>query len=608
MSQTPIPESLLAARRNLDAISSVSILADWVWKEEYGVWVLHAQIKIESASKTIVPKTTEWYILASPHYPAGEIDFYPSKKNGLTKTFQHQSFNGIGKASCPWREGKLCLSTPLKVLGWHSHDVEPHDFHWRLHWHFNRAIEWLKAASEGTLAPPGDPFELPDFPLRASTRVVFTEGEESFAQWQQIPVMAGVVDLTPLEHDRNTFAVTSFKSIRYQELLRPRWGKTISDKASDDINGIWIRLNRIPVLEPWQVPSTWNELRDVCQGQQIELDKHLMEIFHSIRDGKRHLLLLGFSIPSEIGGSVSQMYWQPIELPILSHGQKTAKGFRTNEQGYWRRDRIELLDGPVPLMWAATENWHSDQISTRGRFAKTLTNQSFLVIGGGAVGSIVSELLIRGGVQKIALLDSDRLEIGNLSRHTLEMDSLGKGKAGEIAKHLNQTSPHAKVESINCAFPLVSEEQNRFLQQFEVILDCTGSDSVLTHLEQFAWESKKVFVSISLGMAAKRLFCFVAQGKHFPSLAFGEKIEPWLEKERQEHQDVKLPWAGVGCWHPVFPARADDVYLLASVGVKHLDSIFDADSIHDSLVVFEQIYRDNKFCRVQQVDLYEAQS
>lgn len=607
MSQTPIPQSLLAARRNLDAISSAFILTDWVWKEEYGVWVLHAQITIESVCEVNVPQTTEWYILASPHYPAGKICFYPSKKNGVTKTFQHQSLNEIGKASCLWRSGKLCLNTPLKVLGWHSHDVEPHDLHWRLHWHVNRAISWLKAVLEGTLASLGDPFELPDFPLRTPTRLVFTEGEESFAQWQQIPVMAGVVDLMPLEYDQKTFAVTSFKSIRYQELLRPRWGKTINDNASDDINGIWIRLNQVPVLEPWQVPSTWDELRDVCQEQQIDLDTHLMEIFHSIRDGKCHLLLLGFSIPSEIGGSISQMHWQPIEMPILSHGQKAAKGFRTNEKGYWRRDRVELLDGATPLMWTATENWHSDQISTRGRFPKTLANQSFLVIGSGAVGSIVAELLIRGGVQKMALLDSDKLEIGNLSRHSLELDSLGKGKAGEIAKHLNRTSPHAKVEFINCDFPWVNEEQNIFLQQFEVVLDCTGSDSVLTHIEQFAWRSEKVFVSISLGMAAKRLFCFVSQGKYFPRLTFKEKIASWLEQERQEYKNMKLPWAGVGCWHPVFPARCDDVWLLASVSVKYLDSIFEADLIHDSLAVFEQIYHDNKFRGVQQVEHYDAQ-
>jgi hypothetical protein len=603
-----ITEALLAARRNLDDIHSVKILDDWRWEEKLKKWVLHTQINIESTTEDMIPRTTEWYVLVSSEFPLGDIILFPSKKNGLTQTFQHQSFNGIGHPSYPWRNGNLCLSTGLKSLGLHSHDLEPSN-NWRLHWHFKRAIEWLKAASKGTLASLGDPFELPAFPLNRTTRkVVFTEGTKSFTEWQQISIMAGIVELTPLGSDRKVLAVTSFQSTRYHELLHPHWGKVITDLSSKTIEGVWIRLKQLPVLEPWQIPLTWDELRDACRIQQIDLDRQLMEIFPSIRDGKRHLLLLGFPLPSEIGGSMVQIHWQAIELPTLSYGQTTAKGFRTNEKGYWRRDRLELIDKDTHLVWAETENWHSAQILTRGRLPESITDARILVIGAGAIGSVVSELLVRGNAQKLALLDSDKLEVGNLSRHNLELDSIGKNKAEEIARHLNITSPHAKVESINCQFPLMNEEQVSYIQKFELILDCTGADSVIDYLEEFIWEDKKLFMSISLGMGAKRLFCFVAHGKKFPGLIFKEKILPWMKKERQEYKDVSLPWSGIGCWHPVFPARVDDVWMLASVAVKHLESVLKSPP-EESLVVFEQIYdENNSFCGVRQVNCNENQN
>jgi hypothetical protein len=44
----------------------------------------------------------------------------------------------------------------------------------------------------------------------------------------------------------------------------------------------------------------------------------------------------------------------------------------------------------------------------------------------------------------------------------------------------------------------------------------------------------------------------------------------------------------VGCWHPVFPARADDVWLFAAAAVKCLESAVLSPPSEPQLVVFEQ--------------------
>jgi hypothetical protein len=59
-------------------------------------------------------------------------------------------------------------------------------------------------------------------------------------------------------------------------------------------------------------------------------------------------------------------------------------------------------------------------------------------------------------------------------------------------------------------------------------------------------------------------------------------------RDRKEYGSQQLPREGVGCWHPVFPARADDVWLLASAAVKCLESAVLLPQSEPQLMVFEQ--------------------
>jgi hypothetical protein len=73
-------------------------------------------------------------------------------------------------------------------------------------------------------------------------------------------------------------------------------------------------------------------------------------------------------------------------------------------------------------------------------------------------------------------------------------------------------------------------------------------------------------------------------------------LQPWLELERSENLDTVMPMEGIGCWHPVFPARNDDIWLLASSGIKWLEaSLLDALSKENQLAIFEQEYENGLF-------------
>ena len=243
-----------------------------------------------------------------------------------------------------------------------------------------------------------------------------------------------------------------------------------------------------------------------------------------LRDGKWHPALLGFPIPQHVAGPPHCLHWQPIGLPRLSWGARTAKGFRPNEIGYQRRDRAEVIRAEARVEWLPSENWHIEQITTRGRVPDALASKAVLLIGAGALGSAVAELLVHAGVLRLLIMDDDHLHAGNLCRHTLTLCDLSAPKAQATASRLNAASPHARVEAIAEGFPRTTGQDALRVQQCQVIVDCTGQDDLIHELSSFSWEEPKHFLSLSLGFEARRLFCFAVRSSTFPEQAFHEGL------------------------------------------------------------------------------------
>ena len=101
------------------------------------------------------------------------------------------------------------------------------------------------------------------------------------------------------------------------------------------------------------------------------------------------------------------------------------------------------------------------------------------IVGCGALGSVVSELLARAGVGTIRLIDRDILELHNLQRQTLFTESdvkNGLPKAVAAADHLRKINSEIRVEDVvgDFAGPLAEE----FLQGVDLVLD--GADNFET--------------------------------------------------------------------------------------------------------------------------------
>lgn len=591
------PENLLIGRRTLEGVQGFHLLQDWTWYEKVQSWVLHCRLSVSVCMDGPISPVTDWYIATKVEYPFGEIRFYPANNGGICQTFHHQQLNGHIEEGLPWRSGYICVDRPLRGMGRNPWSDETYQADIRLKEYVNRSLEWLRAASGNDLVRDGEPYELPDFDPKLDALFAFSENAFSFQQWQEFPDRMG--DAVVVSIKSNAFAVTRYNARNQRKFILPKWGKIFMNADQEGKTGIWLHLDQAPIIPPWQTPQTFGELRECCLKQNVDLDKLLDQYSKKLRDNERHLLLIGFPIPTLLGKKSSRIHWQALMLPTLSYGKKTHNGFRPNEQGYRLRDRREILTEDLRLDWVISENWDTEQLSTRGCFRSDLTQKRILIIGAGALGSTTAELLVRGGSNRLTIIDADILKAGNLARHTLTLNDLNQLKAEAVANRLNKANPQAQISAICDGFPPRSIIEKEACNDCDVILDCTGSDEVLLSLKNFPWKSDKVFYSFSIGYGAKRLFCFQTWSNQFPHSIFHSMIQPWLDLERRENPDAVMPMEGIGCWHPIFPARNDDVWLLASSGIKWLDAtIMDVQLQEHRMAIFEQVYENGLFAGV----------
>jgi NAD(P)-dependent dehydrogenase (short-subunit alcohol dehydrogenase family) len=349
---------------------------------------------------------------------------------------------------------------------------------------------------------------------------------------------------------------------------------------------VWLRLPKVPVLRPWQAPATWGELRAIAACQGIDLDEGLRRTARRIRDGREHVALIGFPIPRTVGEPASQMHWQALRLPALSRDQQLPNGRRSGEAGLWQNDRRTVFAPDQRIDWLPSENWNPAEVATRGRFPDAVATQHVVVIGAGALGSAIAELLVRAGVSRLTLVDDDVLQAGNLVRHTLGLPDLLRSKASAIADRLNLSNPNARVDALVESFPPSDSDQPQ-LQAADVVIDTTGANAVVASLAEFPWGRPRLFASVSLGLGARRMYLYTARAAAFPNTDFRRLVDP-LVAEDHEQFEGELPWGGIGCWHPVFPARGDDVWLLAAAAVKRIVGAIERGPEEAKLVTIEQ--------------------
>ena len=602
MSAPNASEEMRAGRRSLDGLVGVELVEDWQWLPEVGRWTLLLRLTVDLGESDRIPASTDWHFAVDSQYPLGDIWVSPAKTNGIKVTFHHQRCNRSSQPAVPWRRGNICVDIGVRGLDRSVHNQEPWSATRRLEWYVRRALAWLAAAAKDELMLDGEPFELPDFPLGPDSEftVAFNEDATTFASWQAIRKRVGYFEYSEPPAIRHASLVQRFLTNGNKVLLEAPWSQTYQLRQPTLKRGVWIRLPQLPVVEPWQAPTTWGELEAACARVGVNLLPLLEQASHLVRDGKRHVGLLGFPLPRNTGEESVQMHWQAFVFPALAYGHEHPRGFRPLPKNQWWLDRRQALSPSSLIEWLESANWSANEISARGRLPQNVRSASFAVIGVGALGSAIAELLARAGVGELLLIDCDTLKVGNLVRHTLTMSDLEK-KADAMAARLVGVSPNVQVDFMSGKFPPVLESDLERVRRVDVIVDTTGSDEVISALAAQEWIGPKLVISASLSLGARRIYIFSAYAEHFPAAEFHRLVNPLLERDVGEWKAAGLPWEGVGCWNPVFPARIDDIWLLASATIKEIQATVSTPSAEHHFSVIEQVESKDGFGGLRKV-------
>lgn len=577
---------LRAGRRAVTEVEEFDLLEDLHWHPREKKWILRFKLNLGRDVHEHIPATTNWYATISDEYPHGQIEIFPDKQGGITATFPHQSFNSPGSDRIPWRQGLICVDVPENIWGRTELRTEQAKPEERLKWHILRAVDWLKAAGQGTLQVPGDPFELPPFPKEEPQLLAFNENETTFQQWQTTNNKFGIVDLLQMPVIADIKVSQSFWAGK--DNIVPQWG-TLIGKATAKEKGIWIMLPQMPVCPPWQIPETWDQLIGICNTMGLDIKKQVQKLLLKYYKEYPKLLMLGFPISKINSGPVTLIHWFSIKIESFPK----SRGFGTVE-AYIDHATKALLATGRRIPWVTTRNWDKAQISARGVVIPQLQDAKIMMIGVGAIGSTLAESLLRLGCGDLTLVDPDMIEIGNLCRHTLTMTSIGRPKAEEVAKRMNTIFPNANVKHYAKSVQELMASEPEIFNNADIIIDATGSDEVLLTISKAEKDNAKKIVSISTNINADRLFCYVANWSSPEDSVkiFFDKIKPWLQVDKQHLGSIKLPQAYVGCWHPLSPARLDDLQMLTHAIIKPLEKAIHSNETN-LLVIAEKLKDQN---------------
>ena len=365
----------------------------------------------------------------------------------------------------------------------------------------------------------------------------------------------------------NNFVVQKFSSKKY---YKQEYTCRISPiyQALDTNCGIYCFLKKSPaihgkfILEDYDQISVLfsQEQKDYIHSFVQQLCEKNIQIFP---------FFCGYRIPS------GEVHWQAM---LISMNDLPIKSMRigTGKERFWHTEFK-----PGKIQWARMENISYEYFFGRGAMPRELAEKKILVLGLGAIGSIVAETLTRCGAKVLALYDIDQKESGNICRSTYSFYAGVTTKMQELWKTLTQISPHVECTCLDYEHDLLlkvssKEQRTEMLNGYDLILDCTTDNQLMWILDGI--ESKTQLVNLSITNHAQELVC-----------AFSPHVTKTVELiysllNQCADSDLYNP---TGCWSPTFKASYNDVASKVQFAVKHIIKMLAKEEPQSSFYVTE---------------------
>lgn len=385
----------------------------------------------------------------------------------------------------------------------------------------------------------------------------------------------GTVELTmlvPGVHDgkrMETFLANTFHSKISGEEYVCQWGK--GNKKQMRFEGIYCFLEQAPSLYDKFVLELYNDMSSLFSWSQMQFlyKRSLIK-----KEAQRVPLFCGYKIPNgEIRWQVAML--KADDFPIKSEKVKCGG-----------RPIINHLYTKTLIDWASSYNCSYDYFFGRGCLPSSLAEKKILIIGIGAIGSMVAKTLARSGSKYLGLYDVDLKEPGNVCRSEYDFLSGISDKSYELSSILQSISPFVQCEispkALDSWIKLTMDNDEtknaiqEILNRYDIIFDCSTDDGMMYVLDKLNLRSK--LINISISNHANELVC--AMGNNITETVkfiFTQII-------KSDTLDLFYP---TGCWSPTFKASYNDIAAKLQLALKHIIGMLTAIEPESSFYVSE---------------------
>lgn len=385
----------------------------------------------------------------------------------------------------------------------------------------------------------------------------------------------GTVDLTmlvPGVHDgkrMDTFLANTFHSKISGEEYVCQWGK--GNKKQMRFEGIYCFLEQAPSLYDKFVLELYNDMSSLFSWSQMQF---LYKRSLNKEEAQRVPLFCGYKIPN------GEMRWQ---VAMLKADDFPIKSEKVKCGG---RSIINHLYTKTLIDWASSYNCSYDYFFGRGCLPSSLAEKKILIIGIGAIGSMVAKTLARSGSKYLGLYDVDLKEPGNVCRSEYDFLSGISDKSYELSSILQSISPFVRCEispkALDSWIKLTidnDEAKNaiqEMLNRYDIIFDCSTDDGMMYVLDKLNLRAK--LINISISNHANELVC--AMGNNITETVkfiFTQIIK----------SDTLNMFYPTGCWSPTFKASYNDIAAKLQLALKHIIGMLTTNEPESNFYVSE---------------------
>ncbi|WP_282068464.1 ThiF family adenylyltransferase [Olleya namhaensis] len=347
---------------------------------------------------------------------------------------------------------------------------------------------------------------------------------------------------------KKTFLLQGFKSQIDNSKNAFKWSNAYN--SPNDINkGLYYISSNVPASFRNFAFKNWQDFNDIFHHDFL---KYLNDIRQHI--DKKHLLE-GRYLMLFYGFPISDNKFHFESIKIDTHKIPTSKDGLINQK----------------IVWCKTVDSSYDLFFGRGKLHNEITDKKILIIGLGAIGSVLAESLVRGGCKLMAIVDGDIKEVGNICRSKFDFINGETSKAKELEFKLISISPFVEIIKSNVyllpghslGIKNGKHETAEVLNQYDYIFNCTADNGVSIILDKL--ELTTNVISMSISNHAKELVCNVGNKEIF------KNTSNIFNCFKQDEKDLFNPQ---GCWAPTFKASFHNITTLVNHALSNIDYKF----------------------------------